>query len=313
MGLTTRHLLSIRDLAPEDIQLFLDTAEQMDEVSRRQVKKVPALQGRTIINLFFEASTRTRASFEIAGKRLSADVINFSTSGSSVTKGETLLDTARNLEAMQPDLLVVRHPCSGAPAYLARRLGCHVVNAGDGSHEHPTQALLDAFTMRRHFGRFRGLKVAIVGDLAHSRVFRSNVALLTKMGAKVIACGPPTMTPPFAESLGIQVTTDMEAALDGADVIMMLRVQLERQSVKLFPSVREYFQLFGLTKKRLAKASPHAIVMHPGPMNRGTEIASDVADGDRSVILQQVSHGVAVRMAVLFLTFGGGDVPGGKR
>jgi aspartate carbamoyltransferase catalytic subunit len=308
VGLSTRHLLAIRDLPRGDLDLVLDTAEQMDAVSRRSVKKVPALRGRTIVNLFFEPSTRTRASFEIAGKRLSADVINFSTSTSSVTKGETLLDTARNLEAMQPDMIVVRHAAPGAAAYLARRLQCSVVNAGDGAHEHPTQALLDAFTMRRRFGRLDGLKVAIVGDIAHSRVVRSDIALLNTMGSRVVACAPPTMMPAHAEALGADVTTDFDAALEGADVVMMLRVQLERGSQPLLPSVREYFRLYGLTRERLRRAAPHAIVMHPGPMNRGLEIASEVADGESSVILEQVSHGVAVRMAVLFLVFGGGSV-----
>lgn len=302
--LSTRHLLSASDLSPQDVTLILDTAEQMDAVSRGPVKKVPTLRGSTIINVFFEASTRTRSSFEIAGKRLSADVVNFSSSGSSVSKGETLLDTARNLEAMHPDFLVVRHPSSGAANYLAKRMRCAVVNAGDGQHEHPTQALLDAFTMRRRFGRLGGLKVAIVGDVAHSRVARSNVALLTTMGASVTLCAPPTMMPFAAERLGAQVTSDIDTAIEGADVVMMLRVQLERQQQRLFPTEREYFALFGLTRGRVARAAPDALVMHPGPMNRGLEIASDVADGAQSVILDQVSHGVAVRMAVLFLLYG---------
>jgi aspartate carbamoyltransferase catalytic subunit len=305
-GLGSRHLLGIRELGPQDITLVLDTAEQMDAVNHQRVKKVPTLRGTTIVNMFFESSTRTRASFEIAGKRLSADVVNFSSSGSSVSKGETLLDTARNLEAMHPDVLVVRHPASGAASYLAKKLKCSVVNAGDGAHEHPTQALLDAFTIRRKLGRLDGLKVAIVGDLAHSRVLRSNIALLGAMGARVVACAAPTMVPAFAERLGIDVTSDMDEALDGADVVMMLRVQLERQSgTKLFPSAREYFRLYGLTRERLERTQDHCIVMHPGPMNRGVEIASDVADGVRSVILEQVAHGVAVRMAVLFLVYGG--------
>jgi aspartate carbamoyltransferase catalytic subunit len=311
MGLSVRHLLAIRDLSRADIRLILDTAEEMDAVGRRPVKKVPALRGRSIVNLFFEASTRTRASFEIAAKRLSADVLNFATSTSSVSKGETLLDTALTLQAMQPDLVVLRHAMAGAAAFLARKLRCRVVNAGDGAHEHPTQALLDAFTIRRHFGRLDGLKVALVGDLAHSRVVRSNVALLRMMGARVLGCAPPTMMPVGAEQIGLEMTTDMDAALDGADVVMMLRVQLERQHGALMPSAREYFDHFGLTVRRLARAAPHAIVMHPGPMNRGVEIASDVADGERSVILEQVSHGVAVRMAALFLVFGGGDVDEG--
>ncbi len=306
-AIASRHLLAISDLTPADVALILETAESMDAVNHQRVKKVPSLRGVTIVNMFYESSTRTRMSFEIAGKRLSADVINFSTSASSVAKGETLLDTARNLEAMRPDLLVVRHGASGAAAYLARRLRCAIINAGDGAHEHPTQALLDAFTIKRHLGRLDGLRVAIVGDMAHSRVLRSNVALLTMMGSTVTVCSPPTMTPLFAERMGAQVTSDMDAALDGADVVMMLRVQLERQSQSLMPSIREYFRLFGLSRERLDRAKPTAIVMHPGPMNRGTEIASDVADGERSVILQQVDHGVAVRMALLFLLYGGAE------
>ncbi|MEM7247614.1 MAG: aspartate carbamoyltransferase catalytic subunit [Acidobacteriota bacterium] len=307
MSFSAEHLLSIEDLSPDDITLILDTAEEMDAVSQRPVKKVPALRGRTIMNLFFEASTRTRASFELAGKRLSADMVNFSTSTSSVKKGETLLDTARTLEAMQPDMVVVRHQSAGAASYLAERMHCRVVNAGDGAHQHPTQALLDAFTMRRHFGRLEGLKVLIGGDFTHSRVVRSNVQLLTKMGAKVTACAPPSMMPPDAERFGIDITSDFDAALPGSDVVMMLRCQFERHGVSMFPSAREYFKHFGLTMERLALAKSNAIVMHPGPMNRGVEIASEVADHERSVILDQVQHGVAVRMAVLFLVFGGGD------
>jgi aspartate carbamoyltransferase catalytic subunit len=307
--LASRHLLSVGDLSPADVTLVLDTAEQMDAVSRGPVKKVPTLRGSTIINVFFEASTRTRSSFEIAGKRLSADVVNFSSSGSSVSKGETLLDTARNLEAMHPDFLVVRHPSSGAAHYLAQRLRCIVVNAGDGQHEHPTQALLDAFTIRKRVGRIEGLRVAIIGDVAHSRVARSNALLLTKMGASVILCAPPTMMPAGAQRFGVEVTSDMDAAVRGADVVMMLRVQLERQSQRLFSTEREYFAQFALTRARLGAAADGAIVMHPGPMNRGLEIASDVADGARSVILDQVSHGVAIRMAILFLLYGGAEEP----
>lgn len=308
MGLSTRHLLSIRDLTAEDVTLILDTAEQMDAVSRRAVKKVPALRGRTIVNLFFEASTRTRASFELAGKRLSADMINFAASTSSASKGETLLDTARTLEAMQPDMLVVRHSAPGSAAYLADRVGCRVVNAGDGAHQHPTQALLDAFTMRRHHGRLEGLRVTIVGDITHSRVVRSNIDLLTKMGADVTCCAPATLIPRDFENYGVQVTTDLDGALQDAEVVMALRVQFERQAASFFPTTREYFQYYGLTPKRLEQAAKDVIVMHPGPMNRGVEISSGVADGPRSVILEQVSHGVAARMAVLFLVFGGGDV-----
>lgn len=308
MPLRGRHLLGIGDLTADEVTLILDTAEEMDAVGRRPIKKVPALRGRSIVNLFFEASTRTRASFEVAAKRLSADTLNFSASTSSVKKGETLLDTALTLQAMQPDLLVVRHQAAGAAAYLAQRLDCRVVNAGDGAHEHPTQALLDAFTIRRHFGRLADLKVAIIGDIAHSRVVRSNIALLRLMGARVVVCAPPTLLPAAPAALGVDFTTDMDAALEDADVVMMLRVQLERQSGRLLASAREYFEFFGLTGRRLERARADAIVMHPGPMNRGVEIASEVADGDRSVILEQVAHGVAVRMAVLFLVFGGGDV-----
>ena len=307
--LSSRHLLSVEDLSPADVALVLDTAEQMDAVSRGPVKKVPTLRGSTVINVFFEASTRTRSSFEIAGKRLSADVVNFSSSGSSVSKGESLLDTARNLEAMHPDFLVVRHPSSGAARYLAQRLRCIVVNAGDGQHEHPTQALLDAFTIRKRLGRLKDLRVAIIGDVAHSRVARSNALLLTKMGARVTLCAPPTMMPMAAERFGVDVTSDIDVALRDAEVVMMLRVQLERQAQRLFPTEREYFAQFALSRARLERASPEVIVMHPGPMNRGLEIASDVADGARSVILEQVSHGVAVRMAVLFLLYGGAEEP----
>ena len=308
MSLSTRHLLSIRDLSPEDITLILDTTEHMDAVSRRAVKKVPALRGRTIVNLFFEASTRTRASFELAGKRLSADMINFASATSSTNKGETLLDTARNLEAMQPDMLVVRHSSAGAASYLSKRVGCRVVNAGDGAHQHPTQALLDAFTMRRHHGRLQDLRVTIVGDVAHSRVVRSNLDLLTAMGASVTVCAPATLIPRDFETYGVAVTSDLDQALDGAEVVMALRVQFERQSSSFFPTTREYFRYFGLSPRRIERTAPDAIVMHPGPMNRGVEIASDVADSPRSVILEQVSHGIATRMAVLFLVFGGADV-----
>jgi len=258
-----------------------------------------------VVNLFFEASTRTRFSFETAEKWLSADSLNFSVKGSSVEKGESLLDTARNLQAMSPDLIVIRHGSPGVPHFLARHLKAGVVNAGDGAHEHPTQALLDALTIRQRLGRLEGLSVTICGDIAHSRVVRSNIWLLTKMGARVTICGPPTLLPPRIEEMGVTVTTDFDAALDGADVVMMLRMQLERQGHSLFPSLREYFRLYGLDAKRLSRTKAGAIVMHPGPMNRGVEIASDVADSERSVILDQVSNGVAVRMAVLYLLLGG--------
>jgi aspartate carbamoyltransferase catalytic subunit len=282
----------------------LDTAAAMKEVIARPIKKVPTLRGRTIINLFFEASTRTRMSFELAEKRLSADTLGMTTAGSSVVKGETLADTARTLEAMAPDMIVMRHGSSGAPHQLARICRASIVNAGDGMHEHPTQALLDAFTIQEHKGRLAGLRIAIVGDLTHSRVLRSNALLLTKMGAEVRACGPATLIPPGLSSLGVHVTTSMDEAVRDADVVMMLRVQHERMHGLFLPSVREYFALFGLTPARLERAAPDAIVMHPGPMNRGVEIDSAVADGPWSVILEQVANGVAVRMAVLYLLAG---------
>jgi aspartate carbamoyltransferase catalytic subunit len=285
--------------------LLLDTAESMGSIASRAIKKVPALRGRMVVNLFFEASTRTRFSFETAEKWLSADSLNFSAKGSSVEKGESLLDTAKNLQAMSPDLIVIRHGCPGVPHFLARQLKAGVVNAGDGAHEHPTQALLDALTIRQRLGRLDGLSVTICGDIAHSRVVRSNIWLLTKMGARVTLCGPPTLLPPRIEEMGVAVTTDFDAALEGADVVMMLRMQLERQGRSLFPSIREYFRLYGLDRRRLERAKPEAIVMHPGPMNRGVEIASEIADSDRAVILEQVANGVAVRMAVLYLLLGG--------
>jgi aspartate carbamoyltransferase catalytic subunit len=303
-GLRSRHLLGIAGMEPEEIELVLDTALAMKEVATRPIKKVPTLRGRTIINLFFESSTRTRMSFELAEKRLSADTLGMTTAGSSLTKGETLADTARTLEAMAPDMIVMRHSASGAPHQLAKICKASIINAGDGTHEHPTQALLDAFTMREHKGRLKGLRVAIIGDLAHSRVLRSNVRLLTRMGAVVSACGPATLVPPGLDSIGVRVTTSMDAAVEGADVVMMLRVQHERMKGLYFPSVREYFNLYGLTPARLQRAAPDAIVMHPGPMNRGVEIDSDVADGPWSVILDQVANGVAVRMAVLYLLAG---------
>jgi len=303
--LRSRHLLGIEDLEPAEISLILDTAVAMKEVGTRAIKKVPALRGRTVVNLFFEASTRTRLSFELAEKRLSADTMGMTTSGSSVTKGETLIDTAKTLEAMSPDMIVIRHASSGAAHVLARVCRSSIINAGDGTHEHPTQALLDAFTITERKGKLAGLRVAIVGDLLHSRVLRSNALLLTRMGASVIACGPPTLIPLGLDRLGVTVTTSIDEACDGADVVMMLRVQHERMHGLFLPSVREYFSLFGLTTERLARAKSDAIVMHPGPMNRGVEIASDVADGNQSVILDQVANGVAVRMAVLYLLAGG--------
>jgi len=303
-GWTRKDLVGIADLSPPEIQLILDTAESFKEVSERPIKKVPTLRGKTVVNLFFEASTRTRSSFEIAEKRLSADSLNFSTSTSSLSKGESLVDTALNLQAMAPDLIVIRHGHPGVPHMLAERLPSGVVNAGDGAHEHPTQALLDALTIVQHKGRLDGLKVSIVGDIEHSRVVRSNIHLLNKMGAEVTLAGPRTMMPVEVEKLGVKAVYTLEEAIKGADVIMMLRVQLERQSRMAFPSTREYFNLFGLTRERLKAAKRGAIIMHPGPMNRGVEIASDVADGPHSVILEQVANGVAVRMAVLYLLAG---------
>jgi aspartate carbamoyltransferase catalytic subunit len=299
-----KDLLGIAGLSPAEITAVLDTAESFHDVALRPVKKVPTLRGRTVINLFLEPSTRTRSSFEIAEKRMSADNINLSASGSSLEKGESLVDTARNLEAMSPDVLVIRHPHPGVPHFLAERVATSVVNAGDGAHEHPTQALLDAFTIRRSKGRLDGLRVAIIGDVEHSRVVRSNVRLLSTMGSQVTLAGPRTMAPRALESLGARVVHRLDEALDGADVVMMLRVQLERQGKARFPSVKEYFRLFGLTRDRLRGAAPDAIVMHPGPINRGVEISSEVADGPGSVILDQVAAGVAVRMAVLYLLVG---------
>jgi aspartate carbamoyltransferase catalytic subunit len=304
-ALRHKDLLGIADLTPEEILLILDTAEAMKEIGDRPIKKVPALRGKTVINLFYEPSTRTRTSFEVAEKRLSADTLNIAVAVSSVVKGETLVDTALNLQAMAPDIFVMRHSASGACHVLARTCRAGIINAGDGMHEHPTQALLDAFTIREHKKRIRGLKVAIVGDLLHSRVLRSNVQLLTKLGADVWLSGPPTLMPPGIERLGVRTTTSVDRAVEGADVIMMLRVQLERMQGAFFPSLREYFRVFGMTEERVRRAKPDVIIMHPGPMNRGVEIASDVADGPYSVILEQVANGVAVRMAVLYLLAGG--------
>ena len=305
--LKSRHLLGIADLAPEEIGLVLDTAEAMKEIAARPIKKVPTLRGRTVVNLFFEPSTRTRTSFEVAEKRLSADTLSIAIAQSSVTKGETLLDTVRNLEAMAPDMIVMRHASSGARHLLARLCRSVIINAGDGMHEHPTQALLDAFTIREHKKRLDGLKVAIVGDLLHSRVLRSNIQLLNKLGAHVWACGPATLMPPDLARFGVQPTTSLDEAVEGADVVMMLRIQHERMRSHYIPSTREYFNLFGLTPERLRRASPDVIILHPGPMNRGVEIDSEVADGPYSVILEQVANGVAVRMAVLYLLAGQED------
>lgn len=304
MALNSKDLLCIKDMTADEIRLVLDTASSFKDVSERDIKKVPALRGKTVINLFYEASTRTRTSFELAGKRLSADVINISTSTSSASKGETLLDTARNIEAMKTDIIIVRHSCSGAPAFLAERLKSSVINAGDGFHEHPTQALLDMFTIREKTGRLEGITVAIVGDIAHSRVARSNIYGLITMGARVRLCGPATMMPAGIEKTGAEVFLNMDDAIRGVDVIMMLRLQMERQAAGLFPGVREYARLYGLNRQRLERAGEKVVVMHPGPVNRGVEIASDVADHS-SVILDQVTNGVAVRMAVMFLLSGG--------
>jgi aspartate carbamoyltransferase catalytic subunit len=279
----------------------------MKEVGTRAIKKVPALRGRTVVNLFFEPSTRTRVSFEIAEKRLSADTLGVAVAQSSVTKGETLADTARNLEAMAPDMIVLRHSSSGACHLLSRICRSRIINAGDGMHEHPTQALLDAFTIRERKGRLEGLNVAIVGDLLHSRVLRSNLLLLNRLGARVSVCSPPTLMPPGIERFGATATSSVEEAVEEADVIMMLRIQLERMQGHFLPSMREYFRLFGMTPERVGRAKPDAIIMHPGPMNRGVEIASEVADGPYSVILDQVANGVAVRMAVLYLLAGSGE------
>jgi aspartate carbamoyltransferase catalytic subunit len=304
-ALRSRHLLGITELDPGEIELILETAVAMKEIGTRPIKKVPTMRGRTVINLFMEASTRTRMSFELAEKRLSADTLGMTTAGSSVSKGETLRDTAQTLEAMAPDMIVLRHPSSGAPHQLARTCRASIINAGDGMHEHPTQALLDAFTMMERKGRLSGLRVAIVGDLAHSRVLRSNALLLVKMGADVRVCGPATLVPPGLDRLGVRVFRFLDAAIEAADVVMMLRVQYERMHGLFLPSVREYFTEFGLTPLRLERAAPDVIVMHPGPMNRGVEIDSAVADGPWSVILDQVANGVAVRMAVLYLLAGG--------
>ncbi len=307
MSLARKDLLGMRELTAEDIRLILDTAESMKEVAGRDIKKVPALRGKTLINLFYEPSTRTRTSFEIAGKWLSADVINVSTPSSSVAKGESLKDTGLTLQAMHPDIVVLRHPTSGAAELLARQVSAAVINAGDGAHEHPTQALLDLFTIREKKGRLEGLKAAIVGDIAHSRVARSNIHGMQRVGMEVRVAGPRTMLPRFIDRLGVEVFTDLERAIADVDVIMMLRLQLERQQAGLFPSLREYSRLFGLSVERLKAARSDVLIMHPGPINRGVEISPDVADGPYSLILNQVENGVAVRMALLYLLAGGGQ------
>ena len=329
MGLSKKDILDIESLSSDEIRLILEAAESFKEVLGRDIKKVPTLRGKTVINLFFEASTRTRTSFEIAAKRLSADTINISASASSVQKGETLSDTVRNIEAMNSDVIIIRHPASGAPHFIAKRLKASVINAGDGSHEHPSQALLDLMTIKEKKGKIEGLKVAVIGDIAHSRVARSNIHGLTKMGAKVVLYGPKTLIPKGIDRIrdeggrmkdevkkgsdssliphpsSLSVASSMEEALSDADVIMMLRIQLERQGQSLFPSVREYSRFFGLNGRNISLAKEDAVIMHPGPMNRGVEISSDVADGPRSVILDQVNNGIAVRMALLYLLAGG--------
>jgi len=305
MSLSTRHLLGIKDLTVDDISLILKTAEQFKEVLQRPVKKVPSLRDVTIVNLFYENSTRTRFSFELAEKRLSADTINFAVSGSSAAKGETLLDTVRNILSMKVDMVVMRHSASGAPHFLAKHIPAAIINAGDGVNEHPTQGLLDAFSMKEKFGKLEGLKVAIIGDIVHSRVAMSNIYLLNKMGARVTVCGPPTLIPKYIrESFGVEVNYDIKETLEWCDVANVLRIQLERQNQVLFSSLREYNIAYGVKRKLLDNLSKEIVVMHPGPINRGVELDSDVADSKQSIILQQVENGVAVRMAVLYLLSG---------
>jgi aspartate carbamoyltransferase catalytic subunit len=307
MKLNRKDILGIKDLSVEEINLILDTAESFVEVSTRSIKKVPTLRGKSVVNLFYEASTRTRTSFEIAGKRLSADTINIAASTSSVVKGETLIDTARNLEAMNPDIIVIRHSAAGAPHLLARLIKPSIINAGDGAHEHPTQALLDMLTIRSRKGRIAGLKIAIVGDIAHSRVARSNIYGLTKMGAQVAVAGPVTMLPRFIERMGALAFRHIDEAIRDADIIMMLRIQTERERQNIFPSLREYASYFSLNARNIKLAKDDVLVMHPGPINRGVEISPDIADGPYSIILDQVTNGVAVRMALLYLLTGGND------
>ena len=302
--LSTRHLLGIKDLHPEDINLIFQTAENFKEVINRPIKKVPSLRDVTIANLFFENSTRTRLSFELAERRLSADVINFAASSSSVSTGETLIDTVNNILAMKVDIVVMRHPMPGAAVFLARHVKANIVNAGDGAHEHPTQALLDAFSIRERLGDLKGVRVAIVGDILHSRVALSNILCLQKLGAEVMVCGPTTLIPRHIDQLGVRVEHNLRRALEWCDVANMLRIQLERQDIRYFPSLREYVMLFGLNKEILDSLGKKITILHPGPINRGVEITSDVADSDQSLILDQVENGVAVRMAVLYLLAG---------
>jgi len=302
-----RHVLGLSDFQPEEMEFVVDTARSMEEVLSRDIKKVPALRGKTVVNLFFEASTRTRTSFEMAGKRLSADVVNFSSSSSSVTKGETLLDTAKNMEAMKPNILVLRHSASGAPHFLSRFVSCSIINAGDGANEHPSQGLLDLYTILKVKGKIAGLKVAIVGDILHSRVVRSDLHSLGRMGAKLWLCGPATLAPKEMERTGARVTHDIREAVKDADVVMMLRIQLERQKSAWFPSLREYSRMYGLNRALFARAKDDAVIMHPGPINRGVELSDELADSPSSIILNQVESGVAVRMALLYLLAGGHD------
>jgi aspartate carbamoyltransferase catalytic subunit len=305
MGLAIQHLLGLEGVSKEDITTILDTAERFHEVLQRDIKQVPTLRGKTIVNLFYENSTRTRISFELAEKRLSASPLNFSASTSSVKKGETLRDTIRNIEAMKIDMVVVRHGAAGVPYFLTRCTEAVIVNAGDGFHEHPTQALLDMMSIRRHFGKLEGLRVAIVGDILHSRVARSNAWGMKAMGMEVTLCGPPTLLPQHPDVLGVRITDSLEEAVREADVVMLLRLQLERQQAGLFPAVREYRHRYGIDLDKMHLLPEHAVIMHPGPINRGIELASNVADGPRSIILDQVTNGVAVRMAVLYLLGGG--------
>lgn len=306
MALSTRHLLGIKYITGEDIQLIFETAQNFKEVINRPIKKVPSLRDTTVANLFFENSTRTRLSFELAEKRLSADVVNFSASSSSVKKGETLLDTVNNILAMKVDMVVMRHPNPGAPVFLSKHIDAQIVNAGDGTHEHPTQALLDCFSLWERFGDLSGKKVAIVGDIKHSRVALSNIFALNKLGAHVKVCGPPTLIPKYISSLGVEVDYNLKRTLEWCDAVNMLRIQLERQDIKYFPSLREYSLQFGLDMSLLNQLDKELVIMHPGPINRGVEITSEVADSDQSIILEQVENGVAVRMAVLYLLAGVG-------
>ncbi len=303
-ALSTRHLLGIKDLTEDDIQLIFETADNFKEVINRPIKKVPSLRDITVANLFFESSTRTRISFELAERRLSADIVNFTASSSSVNKGETLLDTVNNILAMKVDMVVMRHPAPGACAFLSRHIPANIINAGDGTHEHPTQALLDAYSIRERMGGVAGKKVAIIGDILHSRVALSNVLCLQKLGAKVRVCGPPTLIPKHYASLGVEVSHDVRETLQWCDVANVLRIQLERQDIRYIPSLREYHQYFGITRQMLDELKHDIVVMHPGPINRGVELTSDVADSRQSIILQQVENGVAIRMAVLYLLAG---------